>query len=432
MTLRIRRGTEADRTTVTPAEGELVYTTDKKRLFVGDGVTAGGVAVLSPTSTIATETPQFERTQSSTSHVVNTALSLIKRNTNQSSLAYDMGGPAINFQVNYGDGSIGPQTIALIGSRFQAGSSAYNHDFQFSVLNGNTGSTYDTLLTLSRLKADFDVPVKPRTFSDSTERTTHYATFTEPDASPAAGDITFVNDAGNGKARLEVYTDGAWNSLLTRRFAHTDPLYSPTFVREASGSSAAGINGVQTNVMRFIKRKTDDTAPNINISGPSVRFEYAYGAYDPNAGTTYINAGSFVTGQSYRISTVGTTNFTLIGAADNTVGTQFIATGAGTGTGQATKETEIQFAYIGSAYYGSSGDHEMNFYTTSDLGQTFQSSLVLSRKKATFYVPAKLAVYATTTARDAAITAPEAGMMIYLTATNKAQVYNGTTWADLN
>ncbi len=44
----------------------------------------------------------------------------------------------------------------------------------------------------------------------------------------------------------------------------------------------------------------------------------------------------------------------------------------------------------------------------------------------------QLKAYADTTARDAAITSPAAGMLIYLTATNKAQVYNGTGWVDLH
>jgi len=48
-----------------------------------------------------------------------------------------------------------------------------------------------------------------------------------------------------------------------------------------------------------------------------------------------VNAGSFVVGVSYEILTVGTTDFTLIGAADNNIGTEFTATGAGSGTGTA-------------------------------------------------------------------------------------------------
>jgi len=47
-------------------------------------------------------------------------------------------------------------------------------------------------------------------------------------------------------------------------------------------------------------------------------------------------AGSFITGQRYVITFVGTTSFTSIGAAANTVGTAFTATGPGTGTGTAS------------------------------------------------------------------------------------------------
>ena len=51
---------------------------------------------------------------------------------------------------------------------------------------------------------------------------------------------------------------------------------------------------------------------------------------------TSVTAGSFVVGTSYTIYSVGTTNFTLIGAANNNIGTTFTATGVGTGTGVAT------------------------------------------------------------------------------------------------
>jgi hypothetical protein len=45
MPLKFRRGTEANRTSITPAEGEPIFTTDEKKLYIGDGTTAGGVAV---------------------------------------------------------------------------------------------------------------------------------------------------------------------------------------------------------------------------------------------------------------------------------------------------------------------------------------------------------------------------------------------------
>jgi hypothetical protein len=42
MALRLRRGTNAERLTITPVESELIYTTDTKELWIGDGVTVGG------------------------------------------------------------------------------------------------------------------------------------------------------------------------------------------------------------------------------------------------------------------------------------------------------------------------------------------------------------------------------------------------------
>jgi hypothetical protein len=45
MALRIRRGTNGERLSITPLEGELVYTTDTKNLYVGDGTTVGGNVV---------------------------------------------------------------------------------------------------------------------------------------------------------------------------------------------------------------------------------------------------------------------------------------------------------------------------------------------------------------------------------------------------
>jgi hypothetical protein len=45
MALQLRRGTSGTRTTITPDAGELIYTTDNKLVYVGDGSTAGGTLV---------------------------------------------------------------------------------------------------------------------------------------------------------------------------------------------------------------------------------------------------------------------------------------------------------------------------------------------------------------------------------------------------
>lgn len=56
---------------------------------------------------------------------------------------------------------------------------------------------------------------------------------------------------------------------------------------------------------------------------------------------TNVAAGAFVVGVHYRINTVGTTDFTAIGASANTIGVNFTATGVGTGTGTADEAVKI-------------------------------------------------------------------------------------------
>jgi hypothetical protein len=47
MSLQIRRGTDAQRTAVVFDLGEIIYTTDTQKLYIGDGITAGGNNILS-------------------------------------------------------------------------------------------------------------------------------------------------------------------------------------------------------------------------------------------------------------------------------------------------------------------------------------------------------------------------------------------------
>ena len=44
-TIQVRRGTQAQLDGITPASGELCFTTDTKKVYVGDGSTQGGILV---------------------------------------------------------------------------------------------------------------------------------------------------------------------------------------------------------------------------------------------------------------------------------------------------------------------------------------------------------------------------------------------------
>jgi hypothetical protein len=73
-----------------------------------------------------------------------------------------------------------------------------------------------------------------------------------------------------------------------------------------------------------------------------------------------IPAGSFITGRTYKIATVGTTDFTLIGATANTVNTYFCATGPGTGTGTAGIDVPAWTYGVGFGNYSSQWPFDAN------------------------------------------------------------------------
>src|SRR6056300_980118 len=61
MALQVRRGTNAERLGITPLAGELIYVTDTKQLYVGDGTTAGGTTTIANTidSVLSDTSPQL-------------------------------------------------------------------------------------------------------------------------------------------------------------------------------------------------------------------------------------------------------------------------------------------------------------------------------------------------------------------------------------
>tara|TARA_R110000822_G_scaffold310306_1_gene442543 strand:- start:1181 stop:1954 length:774 start_codon:yes stop_codon:yes gene_type:complete len=89
-----------------------------------------------------------------------------------------------------------------------------------------------------------------------------------------------------------------------------------------------------------IPSKTNSFLLNPSASGADSLFGSSTSLYGTAVVTT-TNAGSFVTGTYYAIKTAGNTNFTLVGSANNSVGTIFKATGAGTGTGTAVSHTHV-------------------------------------------------------------------------------------------
>jgi hypothetical protein len=104
MALQIRRGTDAQRQTIAFKSGELIYTTDLKDIYVGDGVTLGGTQ-LSPvksvngsTGTVVLTTDQV--TQGSTNKYY--ATTQAKIDSGAALVAGNAGNTGITFSYNSG------------------------------------------------------------------------------------------------------------------------------------------------------------------------------------------------------------------------------------------------------------------------------------------------------------------------------------------
>ena len=111
--------------------------------------------------------------------------------------------------------------------------------------------------------------------------------------------------------------------------------------------------------------------------------------------TVTLTAGSFLIDEFYTIVTTGTTDFTLIGAPNSNPGTQFVATGVGSGTGTASYSNSSNEIYITDdyttqgltkidTYANTSSGHlakgaSLNFNSYNSIGNTNTDNLVASQ-----------------------------------------------------
>tara|TARA_Y100000590_G_scaffold117315_1_gene134082 strand:+ start:6522 stop:8288 length:1767 start_codon:yes stop_codon:yes gene_type:complete len=117
----------------------------------------------------------------------------------------------------------------------------------------------------------------------------------------------------------------------------------------AGSSGASGnITAMKANDDWIILKGLSTTAGNYKNVPLKVKSDGGSGKVKVQVDTSHtstlggpVSAGSFVVGTAYKIASAGNTNFTLIGAANNNVGTAFTASGTGSGTG--TADTTIGY-----------------------------------------------------------------------------------------
>lgn len=154
----------------------------------------------------------------------------------------------------------------------------------------------------------------------------------------------------NSTNHLAVGTQNSLNVLTSNSLKDVTPLYYETSIpavfATTSGSATVTVTDseIVASVLDFVEYITPVSIGGIVLQGPYSLRSAASNTYSilngiaassTQASNTPVNAGSFVVGKTYSISFVGTTDFTLIGSPNNTLGTVFVASGVGTGTGTA-------------------------------------------------------------------------------------------------
>lgn len=180
----------------------------------------------------------------------------------------------------------------------------------------------------------------------------------------AGAGAQFLDNNGNILSGGLIYTYGAGTTTPLATYTSnlgTDSHPNP-IVLDSAGRIPGGeiwlLNGLG---YKFVTKDSNNvligTYDNVPSSAqPPIINDASSIAYEQGNST---NAGSFIIGDTYLITSVGSTNFQLIGAVSNTVGTHFIATGAGSGSGTAqlsqTVQTKLQ-EYVSVKDFGAKGD----------------------------------------------------------------------------
>jgi hypothetical protein len=377
MALRLRRGTDAERLLITPLNGELIYTTDTKLLYVGDGSTVGGTLVTG--SGGGGSTTLNALTDTDLSGTVDGDVLAFNAGTNKWEPTTISGVGPINlddlgdvtatspqFQDilyfdgvvwNTSNGSFIANTISL-NDLFDV--SVPNLNFQDILYYNGVGWESANVADVLRYK-QVDLDIKGSVFGSDSSLLVNGLD------SKIVGDIDSTNATLSGNLVIE----GTGGIVVNTNQSSDDPF--DLFSINAAADTVAGSNII------FSKSRGSLSAKTGLLDGDDILAMTWFG-YDPDGNPALSAAMS--------------------------------------GYVQGTPSSGVVPGALALATTDSTGTFNIALSIGSDTVTRFGGAL-------------KLVSYADDTARDAAIPAPEPGMMIYLTSTNKAQVYDGTIWNNL-
>lgn len=427
MALRLRRGTNASRTGVTPAEGEIVYTTDTKKLYAGDGTTLGGNLVSGMNDLLEDVTPQLGgNLDMNSKNITGNGNINITGSVTATNFVGDYKGSivgddstilvdAVNSKIVLTNNSIKDLSDVAIGTPstnqlLAWGGANWAPTSTLSIsgltMSGNIDANSNTIINLNGLtmgSGALNMNTQAITNVTTITAATVNATAIDGDLSGSvfADNSTLLVDAVNGQISASIVKgtfSGAVNGTLDGEL--TGSVYSDDSTILVDGILSKLV-GTVDNALVQTKQATVKT---IDATDAELRLEY---------GTA--GAGSLTTLGSVKFNDNNTT-YGYISASKTAM---FInSNGAGKGLS----------LYNESLITG--GVKVKIEPANADFTAPTEALEVLGNVKATgaFMLP----VYANDSARDTALSSPSAGMIVFNTAGAKFQGYNGGAWENLN
>lgn len=474
MALRLRRGTNAERLTITPEIGELIYTTDTKKVFVGDGTTEGGVAIdtglldldgnsLNDLGDVSTATPTdsqvlawndansiWEPADAATpdlsasviSDLGDVAIGVIDINQ---TLIWD----GTNFVPGSAGGALVDETTPTLGGDLDANSnniinvnqinaSTFNGthlgshagDFSGDLIGSFQGSVFGGDSSVMINSEDNSI-----TADTITAETVVATEFTGDVIGNVTGNLTGdiladdgitkvinVGAAADGSdARFTGITEG-----LHRGNVEGDVLGSvfaddSTLIIDGTNGGAVNTTTVTTNTISVNEITADNMIVN-TVSAPDNEINFVgSGNASRLAFERHDAADPAVT------DTIGRMVFTKTNTTTDTV------------TSGATIDVNSQQMLVISAVAGTYNyNNYLKFHNSGKVAISMGQAAINNAPDAHLEVGGSIkpGVYADAAARDAAITAPTAGEMIFVTddgtGTARFQGYDGASWVNLN
>jgi len=481
MALQIRRGTDAERQSITPAEGELIYATDTNQLFVGGKISPsptlsqGGILV---SGALVNDTnPTLSSNLDLNGNDI-TGTGNISVNGNITATGNINLGDGVEDNVIVG-GQIRSDLIpGLDGMHDLGAAGAAWKDLYAVAINVETTASVGNLEVINNIISpdssvildvdNLNLTINNATMSGNIDMGGNLISNSTVVYNSTTGDITAGNIDATGN--LTVTNNVISNEIITGNITSTGDITSNTMITdsitagdgilEVTGSidvtGNADVTGTLVSGSVLTGSITGDLTGSVFSDDSTLVIDGITGDITTNLLTT---SNIDVSGGILTIKTNSSTASTTIGVTGGTSNALYQNLQASRGSVDAPVDTQpgdfiggISVAGWYDGVYKQAGQVAVRWDTNATLTADNPGSIVAFitnnnsaglniatfNSAGTFAAPTlQTGTYADPTARDAAITTPAAGMIVFLTDSTgaggaaKHQGYDGSSWNDL-